>query len=45
MLPLPQSAYTIDAEHLQKGKIGTVFGGEAQVGVKIEDLMKREAKF
>ena len=42
---LPQSAYTINAEHLQKGKIGTVFGGEAQVGVKIEDLMKREAKF
>jgi phosphate transport system substrate-binding protein len=42
---LPQSAYTVNAEHLQKGKIGTVFGGEAQVGVKIEDLMKREAKF
>ena len=33
------------AEHLKKGKIGTVFGGEAEVGVKIEDLMKREAKF
>jgi phosphate transport system substrate-binding protein len=42
---LPQSAYTINADHLKKGKIGTVFGGEAQVGVKIEDLMKREAKF
>jgi phosphate transport system substrate-binding protein len=42
---LPQTAYTINTEHLQKGKIGTVFGGEAQVGVKIEDLMKREAKF
>jgi phosphate transport system substrate-binding protein len=42
---LPPNAYTINAEHLQKGKIGTVFGGEAQVGVKIEDLMKREAKF
>ena len=42
---LPQSAYTMNAEHLKKGKIGTVFGGEAQVGVKIEDLLKREAKF
>ena len=31
-------------EHLKKGKIGTVFGGEAEVGVKIEDLLKREAK-
>jgi phosphate transport system substrate-binding protein len=42
---LPQSVYTTGAEHLKKGKIGTVFGGEAEVGVKIEDLMKREAKF
>ena len=44
-VPLPQSVYTSGAEHLKKGKIGTVFGGEAEVGVKIEDLMKREAKF
>jgi phosphate transport system substrate-binding protein len=44
-VPLPQSIYTTGAEHLKKGKIGTMFGGEAEVGVKIEDLMKREAKF
>ena len=42
---LPQTAYTLNAEHLKKNKTGTVFGGEAQVGVKIEDLMSREAKF
>ena len=42
---LPPSAYTIGAEHVKKGKIGTVFGGTAEVGVKIEDLMKREASF
>jgi phosphate transport system substrate-binding protein len=42
---LPPSAYTMGTEHLKKGKIGTMFGGEAEVGVKIEDLMKREAKF
>jgi phosphate transport system substrate-binding protein len=42
---LPQSAYTMGAEHVSKGKIGTVFGGTAEVGVKIEDLMKREASF
>ena len=42
---LPQSAYTIGLDHVKKGKIGTVFGGEAEVGVKIEDLLKREAKF
>jgi len=42
---LPPSAYTIGAAHISKGKIGTVFGGTAEVGVKIEDLMKREASF
>jgi len=42
---LPQSAYKMGAEHLSKGKIGTVFGGTAEVGVKIEELMKREANF
>lgn len=44
-VPLPQNAYTIGMEHLQKGKIGTVFGGESEVGIKIADLLKREAKF
>ncbi len=42
---LPPGAYSIGAEHIKKGKIGTVFGGTAEVGVKIEDLMKREASF
>src|SRR6185503_18146528 len=42
---LPPSAYTIGAQHVSKGKIGTVFDGSAEVGVKIEDLMKREASF
>jgi len=41
----PPSAYTMGLDHLKKGKVGTVFGGEAEVGVKIEDLLKREAKF
>jgi phosphate transport system substrate-binding protein len=44
-VPLPQSAYTIGLDHVKKGKTGTVFGGEAGVGVKIEELLKREAKF
>jgi phosphate transport system substrate-binding protein len=44
-VPLPTNAYSLGLEHLKKGKIGTVFGGEAEVGVKIEDLLKREAKF
>jgi phosphate transport system substrate-binding protein len=32
---LPAIAYTTGLDHLKKGKIGTVFGGEAEVGVKI----------
>jgi phosphate transport system substrate-binding protein len=43
-VPLPDSAYRIALEHVQKGKKGTVFGGTAQVGVTIEELLKREAK-
>ena len=42
---LPAKAYSLGLDHFQKGKIGTVFGGEAEVGVRIEDLLKREAKF
>jgi phosphate transport system substrate-binding protein len=44
-VPLPPNAYTMGLDHVKKGKIGTVFGGEAEVGVKIDDLLKREAKF
>ena len=42
---LPQNAYKIGAEHVAKGKVGTVFGGSAEVGVRIEELLKREANF
>jgi len=42
---LPPAAYKLGAEHVTKGKVGTVFGGNAEVGVKIEDLLKREASF
>jgi phosphate transport system substrate-binding protein len=43
-VPLPDKAYTLNREHLAKGKKGTVFGGVAEVGVRIDDLMAREAK-
>ncbi len=44
-IALPPNAYTMGLDHVKKGKIGTVFGGEAEVGVKIDELLKREAKF
>jgi phosphate transport system substrate-binding protein len=43
-VPLPEVAYTTGLDHLQKGKKGTVFGGTAEVGVTIEELLRREAK-
>ncbi len=43
-VPLPAKAYTTNLEHLSKGKKGTVFGGESEVGVTIEALLAREAK-
>jgi phosphate transport system substrate-binding protein len=43
-VPLPASAYKLAWEHVQKGKKGTVFGGVAEVGVTIDELLKREAK-
>ena len=43
-VPLPDSAYKTALDHVLKGKKGTVFGGVAEVGVTIEELLRREAK-
>lgn len=43
-VPLPAKAYEMSAEHLKKGKLGTAFGGKNEIGIKIEDLLAREAK-
>ena len=43
-VPLPASAYQLAWKHVQEGKKGTVFGGTAQVGITIDELLKREAK-
>jgi phosphate transport system substrate-binding protein len=43
-VPLPAAAYTGNIEHIKKNKLGTVFGGHNEIGITIEDLMKREAK-
>jgi phosphate transport system substrate-binding protein len=43
-VPLPDSAYVTAWDHVQKGKKGTVFGGTAEVGITIEELLRREAK-
>ena len=43
-VPLPAKAYNLALEHFRRGKFGTVFGGKSEVGVTIEELLKREAK-
>ncbi|MFM2345016.1 MAG: Phosphate-binding protein [Pseudomonadota bacterium] len=43
-VPLPAKAYTLAQEHLDKKKLGTVFDGEPEIGVTIEELLKREGK-
>jgi len=43
-VPLPDAAYKTAWDHVVKGKKGTVFGGVAEVGVTIEELLRREAK-
>jgi phosphate transport system substrate-binding protein len=43
-VPLPAKAYSMATDHFKKGKLGTVFGGKPEVGVTIEELLKREAK-
>jgi phosphate transport system substrate-binding protein len=43
-VPLPASGYTGNIDHMNKKKIGTVFGGKNEIGITIEELMKREAK-
>ena len=43
-VPLPQQAYELALGHFQQGKVGTAFQGVSTIGMKIEDLLRREAK-
>jgi len=43
-VPLPASAYRTAWDHVLRNKKGTVFGGTAEVGITIEELLRREAK-
>ena len=43
-VPLPAASYKLTLEHFKNQKLGTVFGGVAEVGVTIESLLAREGK-
>lgn len=42
-VPLPAAAYTLAKQILAKNRVGTAFHGEAQIGLKIEEFLKKEA--
>lgn len=43
-VPLAAGAYQTAKDHVKNLKLGTVFGGEPRVGLKVEELLKMEAK-
>jgi hypothetical protein len=43
-VPLPEKAYALAKANVANKKIGTGFGGVAEVGVSVEDLLQREGK-
>jgi len=43
-VPLPANAYALAWKHFNDKKLGTVFGGHAEVGITIEELLSKEAK-
>ncbi len=44
-IALPAEAYSMATANFQKRKLGTVFAGHSEVGLKIQDLLAKEAKF
>lgn len=44
-VPLPAPLYTQAFENFKKRKLGTAFGGKPEVGIKVEELLKRESKY
>ncbi len=43
-VPLPADAYKLAQANFNKPKLGTAFGGVPEVGITIEELLKREGK-
>ena len=43
-VPFVASAYQLALDHFHGNKLGTVFGGTPQVGLRVEDLLSREGK-
>jgi phosphate transport system substrate-binding protein len=44
-VPLPADAYRLANIHFNRGKVGTVYGGENQINLTLGQLLRKEAKF
>lgn len=44
-IPLPTDGYRLGQIHFTRGKVGTVFGGQAQINLTIEALLRKQAEF
>ncbi|MDJ0844327.1 PstS family phosphate ABC transporter substrate-binding protein [Crocosphaera sp.] len=44
-VPLPQEGYKLAKQHFETGKVGTVFEGQSQVELSLDQLLKKEAAF
>lgn len=44
-IPLPDTIYQIGIVHLNKGKVGTVFGGKSQFDLTIYELLRKQKEF
>ena len=44
-IPLPKEGYQLIYQHFYNGKVGTVFGGKAQIDSTIGELLRQQATF
>jgi phosphate transport system substrate-binding protein len=42
-VPLPDQAYKMALDRFHSKQVGTVFGGKPEVGIRVEELLKRES--
>lgn len=43
-VPFSDTVYQANMNHIKNKRVGTIFGGKNEVGMTVEDLVKREAK-
>lgn len=43
-VPLPDIAYKANLDHIARKRTGTIFGGKNEVGLTVEELVRREVK-